>query len=72
MIYIVVEIQSNGETAAVIQNSYSDRSEAENKYHTVLAYAATSDVPTHSAVMLSDEGYFVKSEKYIHKTEAVE
>lgn len=70
MATIVIEIQSNGETAAVLTNSYADRNDAENKYHTILAYAAKSELPIHSAVMLTDEGYFIKSERYIHEAES--
>ena len=72
MATIVIEIQSNGETASVLDNSYADRSDAENKYHTILAYAAKSDLPIHSAVMLTEEGYYIKSECYEHKSEVTE
>lgn len=69
-VYIVSEIQSNGATASVITNTYADRNDAENKWHTILAYAAKSNVKVHSATMLTDEGYFIKSEHYTHESEA--
>lgn len=69
-VYVVSEIQSDGETASVITNTYADRNDAENKFHTVLAYAAKSDIKLHSAVMLTDDGFVVKSEHYKHESEA--
>ena len=70
MVYIVIEIQSDGATASTLTNAYTDRADAENKYHTVLAYASKSAVPMHSVALLSDEGYFIKSERYIHNAQA--
>lgn len=67
--FVVLEIQGNGETATVLSNSYLNRSEAEAKYYTILAIAAASDVPVHSAVLLTQEGYFCKSECFKHETE---
>ena len=67
--YIVIEIQA-GNTVATIVNSYADRNTAENKYHSVLAAAAVSEVPKHGAVMLTDEGTRLKSECYIHEQES--
>ena len=67
--YIVIEIQA-GNTVATIVNSYADRNTAENKYHSVLAAAAVSEVPKHGAVMLTEEGTRLKSECYIHEQES--
>lgn len=72
MATVVIEIQSDKETASVLSNSYADRNDAENKYHTVLAYAAKSSMPVHSAVMLTDEGFYIKSEYYEHESEVAE
>ena len=66
--YIVIEIQT-GEQVATLVNAYADRNAAENKYHTILAAAAVSEVPKHGAVMLTDEGVRLKSECYIHEQE---
>ena len=63
--YIVLEIQNT----AVLVNSYDTRNEAENKYHMILAYAAVSSVEKHSAVMLNDDGSFIKSETFEHEVE---
>ena len=63
--YIVMEIQK-GNTASTIVDSYETLNEAENKYHTILAYAALSNVPKHSAVLLTEEGDYIKHECFEH------
>ena len=66
--FIVMEIQK-GASVSTIVNTYETRNEAEQKYHTVLAYAAVSSVPQHSAVMLNDNGSYIKSETFDHEVE---
>lgn len=61
--FIVLEIQNT----ATLVNTYDTRNEAENKYHTILAYAAVSTIETHSAVMFTNEGEFIKSECFKHE-----
>ena len=63
--YIVMEIQKSN-TAATIVNTYETRNEAENKYHTILAAAAISNIPQHAAVLLDDNGEYIKSECFMH------
>ena len=63
--YIVMEIQKNS-TASTIVNTYDTLNEAENKYHTILAYAAISNIPKHSAVLLTEEGDYIKHECFEH------
>lgn len=64
--FIVMEIQKDV-TAATLVSTHDTRNEAENKYHTVLAYAAVSSLPKHSAVMLTEEGEYIKSECFEHE-----
>lgn len=70
MYYIVIEIQksliNNEVNIAQITTTHPTRSEAEQKYHTVLAYAAVSGILSHSATMLDEKGYYVKSECYVN------
>lgn len=70
--FIVLEIQGQKENASVLHNSYMDSATAENRYHTILAAAAQSNVPVHSAVMLNEMGTMLKSEYYTHYTEPEE
>lgn len=70
MNYIIIEQQtSNGVTSAMftVKGTFN---EAEQQYHTVLAAAAVSDVPIHSATMLNERGQIIKYECYDH-TEVV-
>ena len=68
--YIVLEAQTNANgTIGTLVNTYADRDTAENKYHTILASAAVSNLPLHSVFMLSNEGYIIKSECYTHEQE---
>ena len=62
----VMEIQTTTETGAVIPFVYTDREEAEAKYHSLLAVAAVSQVAKHGAMMFNDDGFVIKSEFYNH------
>jgi hypothetical protein len=44
------------------------RDEAEKAFHSILAGAATSTHPVHSAVILNPEGVSIKHECYKHET----
>lgn len=66
--YIVIELQTvNETTVANIVNVYTDQKVAEQKYHTILAAAAVSALPCHSATMLDEKGRMIKSEFYTHE-----
>lgn len=43
------------------------REEAEKAFHSILASAATSEHPIHSATILNPEGIGIKSECYKHE-----
>lgn len=64
--FIVIEIQYNkdGSVGLPAPASYANRADAENKYHSVLAAAAKSGLPKHSAVMLNEGGVPIKYECY--------
>lgn len=66
--YIVIELQTNDTTANIV-NAYTDRNVAEQRYHDILSAAAVSGVRKHAAVMLTEEGYYIKSEHYTHEAE---
>lgn len=70
-VYIVIELQIDKEgNVSSIVNSYTNINEAESKYHTVLAYAAISNVYRHSASILDDRGVTIKSESFRHSVAA--
>ena len=70
--YIVFEIQYNGKTAATLTNVYETANDANAKYHTILASAAVSSLPVHSAVIMDETGNLIKSEFYRHASEEAE
>ena len=73
MTYVVMELQTNGETTAVVPPvSYSNKQQAEAAYHTILSAAAVSQVEKHAAVIVADNGQIVRSECYYHPTESEE
>ena len=67
MKYIVVEIQTNQDGAVgTLVNAYDDRNSAESQYHTVLAAAAISQLPCHSAILVTQEGFLLADGCYKH------
>lgn len=65
--YIVIELQKNPE--GVVSNlvtSYNTLAEAESKFYTILASAAVSEIPVHSAIIVSEEGFPVRHQCYKH------
>lgn len=63
--YIVAEIQTNDSgTVSSIATAYDDYYKAESKYHTVLAAAALSNLPVHSAVLLDNLGGMIHTQSY--------
>lgn len=74
MYFVVIEIQktlvNDDVSVAQVTTVHPTRSEAENKYHTVLAYAAVSGLLSHSATMLDEKGYYIKSECYVNNNPA--
>lgn len=67
MKYIVVELQKNKDGAvANLVTEHSTLAEAESKFYSILAYAAIGDIPVHSAVIISEEGFPVKNQCYKH------
>jgi hypothetical protein len=65
--YIVIELQKNTEGAvANLVTAHDTLAEAESKFYTILASAAINDVPVHSAIIVSEEGFPVKYQCYKH------
>lgn len=65
--YLIIEIQkSNDGTLAHLESVHATMGESEQRYHTILAAAAVSNVDVHSAVMLDDMGNRIKGETYYH------
>lgn len=74
--YYIVEIQThpNGEFGHIVHWAYDEnpekaRNKAESKYHEVLAAAAISDLPVHSAILFSTFGVPLMNQCYVHEPE---
>lgn len=66
MKYIVLEIQKfqDGTIAVPPIDTYDSYFDALARYHTILATAAVSDVPVHSALILNDVGQELRLDSY--------
>lgn len=67
--YRVLELQTNeqGVTAMLDHGDEVERNAAESKLHAVAQYAALSQVPIHTVVILNAEGERIKKEVYKHE-----
>lgn len=67
MKYYIVEIQKLPDgTFAHLVHTADDRNAAESVYHQVLAAAAIANLPQHSAILFTDEGYALMNQSYKH------
>ena len=64
--YIVIELQTTAEGTSDIVTAFQTLPEAESKYHSILAAAAVSEIPVHSAIIVSEESFPVKHQCYKH------
>ena len=65
-LFIVIELQKNGEQLGNIVTSHATLQEAQYKFYTVAASAAISDVEKHSVVLLNDDGFTVERITFEH------
>jgi len=68
MNYIVIEIQKSNSVATLV-DSYDNRNDAYSKYYSVLSYAAKSQLPLHSAAILTEEGQVIEHKFFAHSQE---
>ncbi len=54
--YIVIEVQNDGNQTSTLTNVYEDKDQARGKYYEVLAFAAQSALPYHSALLIDEKG----------------
>ena len=68
--FIVMEVQvfaDGGKSTPCY--AFDNKNSAEQKYHAVLSSAAVSKLPIHTAFMLTEDGYVIKSECFRHEVE---
>lgn len=70
MKYLVIELQTAADSSvANIVTTFDTLPEAESKFHTILSFAAVSDIPMHTALILTPDGRVHKTQSYRHETE---
>ena len=63
--YLVIEIQKTQEgQVSHLVTTHDSLSEAESKFHNILMYAAQTQLASHSATILTDDGYALRREFY--------
>ena len=67
--YLVVEMQTFPDgTMSTPSYAFDSQLSAEAKYHSILASAATSALPEHTAVLMTSDGFVMESKCYQHET----
>ena len=65
--YVAIELKEKADGSLDVSTFKKDtRDEAEKAFHSILASAAVSTNPIHSAVILNPEGKLLKTECYKH------
>ena len=65
--YVAIELKQTADGNFEVSTYKKDtRDEAEKAYHSILAVAAVSTAPVHSAVILNPEGQMLKRDCYKH------
>lgn len=64
--FTVIELQTNGATTTPLTYTFTEQNQAEQKFHEILAYAATSEVDVHAASILTESGEIMKNDFYVH------
>ena len=65
--FIVLELQATADSVSHIFSTFDSVEEAESHWHSVLAAAAVSTVPAHSALLMTADGQVLRSETYHHE-----
>ena len=60
--YIILEIQTNGNVPATLVHTAATYNEAQSVYHTVLAAAAISSIECHACTLLDIHGNTIANE----------
>ena len=67
MSYLVIELQTaNDGTVSTLTYQFTDRYQAEAKYHYILSFAAVSELPLYAAMIITNTGETVMSAYYNH------
>lgn len=64
--FIVIELQTTDGQTANIVTAYTDKADADAKFHQIMAAAAKSSVGIHAAVIMDETGMSIRQEAYRH------
>lgn len=64
--WAVIEIQSNGDSLAVISSTYTNWNDALSKFYQTMISAAQSSVPEHTVLIMDKVGQVRKVETVYH------
>lgn len=67
--YAVLEIQSNGDSLAVLSSTYKDWNSALSKFYQTMVTIAQSKVPEHTCMIIDKVGNVRKIETIYHEVE---
>ncbi len=71
--YAALEIKQKADGTMTVDKYIKEtREEAEKAFHSILAEAAVSKHPVHSAVIINPEGATLKKESYKHEVKPAE
>ena len=68
--YAVLEIQSNGESLAVLSSTYKDWNSALAKFYQTMVSVVKSSLPEHTVIIMAKVGQVRKSETVYHEVSA--
>ena len=68
--YLVIELQTaNDGTVSTLTYQFTDRNQAESKYHYIMSFAAVSELPLYAAMIITNTGETLMSGYYNHMPE---
>lgn len=67
--YLILELQKSSDDVAYIVTKQPAYQQAKSTFYQILASAAISQIPVHTAVILSDEGELIQKETFYHLPE---
>ena len=70
--FAVLEIQSNGDSLAVLSSTYKDWNSALSKFYQTMVAVAQSKVPEHTCMIIDKVGQVRKIETIYHAVEEEE
>ena len=66
-LFIVIELQRNGNQMANIVTAHETLQDAQHKFYTVAAAATISSVEKHSVILLDDDGFTIEKTIFEHE-----